>query len=172
MVIGFFGVAIMGVVASFWEVDTAYWIIGLVLFGLGLFLGFIAAPATTAVMSSLSEARAGIGSAMNTVGRMISGSIGVAIIGSILSTVYASSFREAASTVTALPAELVETASDSVGVAVTIASQLPPEVGNTLTTLARQSFMDGWQVTALITCGISIIGALVMLKFMPAKQEE
>jgi hypothetical protein len=172
MVTGFIGVAIMGIVASFWEVDTAYWIIGLVLFGLGLFLGYIAAPATTAVMSSLSEARAGIGSAMNTVGRMISGSIGVAIIGSILSTVYASSFKEVASTISTLPAELVETASDSVGVAVTVASQLPPEVGDTLTTLARQSFMDGWQVTALITCGISIIGAIVIYSFMPPRDEQ
>jgi len=169
MVTGFLGTAIMGVLASFWEVNTSYWIIGLVLFGLGLFLGYIAAPATTAVMSSLSEARAGIGSAMNTVGRMISGSIGVAIIGSILSTVYGSSFKEAASAISILPSELVETASDSVGVAVTVASQLPAEIGDTLTTLARQSFMDGWQVTALITCGISIIGALAMLKFMPPK---
>jgi hypothetical protein len=172
MVTGFIGVAIMGVLASFWQVDTAYWIIGLVLFGLGLFLGYIAAPATTAVMSSLSEARAGIGSAMNTVGRMISGSIGVAIIGSILSTVYASSFKEAASTIATLPAELVETASDSVGVAVAVASQLPPEAGDTLTTLARQSFMDGWQVTALITCGISIIGAIVIYSFMPSRDEQ
>ena len=171
MFTGFLGVAIMGVLASFWKIDTAYWIIGLVLFGFGLFLGYIAAPATTAVMSSLSEARAGIGSAMNTVGRMISGSIGVAIIGSILSTVYASSFKEAASTITALPAELVQKASDSVGVAVTVASQLQPEVGTTLTSIARQSFMDGWQVTALITCGISIIGALTMLKFMPSASE-
>ncbi|MFC1947753.1 MFS transporter [Chloroflexota bacterium] len=172
MVTGFIGVAIMGLLAAFWKVDTAYWIIGLVLFGLGLFLGYIAAPATTAVMTSLSEARSGIGSAMNTVGRMISGSIGVAIIGSILSTVYASSFKEAASTISMLPSELVETASDSVGVAVTVASQLPPEIGDILTTLARQSFMDGWQVTALITCGISIIGAIVMLKYMPSRQPE
>jgi len=170
MVTGFVGVSIMAVLASFWKVDTAYWIIGLVLFGFGLFLGYIAAPATTAVMSSLSEARAGIGSAMNTVGRMISGSIGVAIIGSILSTVYASSFKDVASTISTIPAELVETASDSVGVAVTIAGQLPQEVGELLTGIARQSFMDGWQVTALITCGISIIGAIVMLKFMPPKQ--
>jgi DHA2 family multidrug resistance protein-like MFS transporter len=103
---------------------------------------------------------------------MVSGSIGVAIIGSILSTVYASSFKEAASTISMLPAELVGTASDSVGVAVTVAAQLPPEVGDVITGIARQSFMDGWQVTALVTCGISIVGALTMLKFMPAKQED
>ncbi len=172
MVAGFSGVAIMGVLASFWEVGTAYWNIGLVLFGLGLFLGYVAAPATTAVMSSLSESRAGVGSAMNTVGRMISGSIGVAIIGSILSTIYASSFEEAASAISSLSSELVKTASDSVGVAIMVASQLPPQDADVLTGIARQSFMDGWQVTALITCGISIIGALVMLKFMPPKQAD
>jgi hypothetical protein len=169
MVTGFIGAAAMGALASFWEVETAYWIIGLVLFGFGFFLGYIAAPATTAVMSSLSEARAGIGSAMNTVGRMISSSIGVAIIGSILSTIYASSFKEMVSIVPGLPSELIEAASDSVGVAVVVASQLPTEVGDVLAEIARQSFMDGWQVTAFITCGISIIGALIMLKFMPPR---
>lgn len=171
IVAGFIGVAVMGALASFWEVDTAYWQLGLILAGFGFFLGYIAAPATTAVMSSLSEARAGVGSAMNTVSRMISGSIGVAVIGSILSTIYGSSFKEAASAIQGLPAEVMEAASDSVGVAVTAAAQLPPRAGEMLAGIARQSFMDGWQVTALITCGLSIAGALIVLKFMPARQD-
>ncbi|MBN2238372.1 MAG: DHA2 family efflux MFS transporter permease subunit [Dehalococcoidales bacterium] len=169
---GFAGTAIMGALASFWEVSTDFWIIGLVLFGFGFFLGYIAAPATTAVMGSLSEERAGIGSAMNTVSRMISGSIGVAIIGSILGTVYSSSFKEAVSVIQGLPVAFTEAASDSVGVAVTLAGQLPPEAAETVTGIARQSFMDGWQVTSLITCGLSIVGAILISRIMPSRQSQ
>jgi len=121
IVMGFIGTAIMGALAAFWQVDTVYWQLGLILFGLGFFLGYIAAPATDAVMGSLSETRAGIGSAMNTVGRMVAGAIGVATIGSVLSTVYSSSFTKAVSAIPELPEEIASAASDSVGVAVTVA---------------------------------------------------
>ena len=171
IVLGFIGVAIMGALAAFWQVDTAYWQLGLILFGLGFFLGYIAAPATDAAMGSLSEARAGIGSAMNTVGRLVAGSIGVATIGSALGTVYSSSFQKAAAAISELPAEVIDTASDSVGVAVTIAQQLPSGLANNLAMIAKDSFMDGWQVMAFVTCGISVIGAIVILKFMPPRHE-
>lgn len=171
IVIGFIGTAIMGALAAFWQVETSYWQLGLILFGFGFFLGYIAAPATDAVMGSLSEARAGIGSAMNTVGRMIAGSIGVAIIGSTLSTVYSSSFEKASAAINGLPTEIMEAASDSVGVAVTVAQQLPANLGDALIQIANESFMDGWQVMAFITCGISVIGAIIILKFMPPRHE-
>jgi hypothetical protein len=31
--------------------------------------------------------------------------------------------------------------------------------------------MDGWQVTAFVACGISIVGAFIMLRFMPPRHE-
>jgi hypothetical protein len=37
--------------------------------------------------------------------------------------------------------------------------------------IAKTSFMDGWQVMALISGGISIIGALCTIKFMPSRHE-
>jgi hypothetical protein len=171
VVFGFIGVAIAGALAAFWQVDTAYWQVGLILFGLGLFLGYIAAPATDAVMGSLPEARAGIGSAINTVGRLIAGSIGVATIGSALSTVYSSSFEKAAATIPGLPEEITNAASDSVGVAVTVAQQLPASLADALAGIAKESFMDGWHVMAFFTCGISVVGAIIILKFMPPRHE-
>jgi len=169
IIMGFIGTAIAGALAAFWQVETAYWQLGAVFFGLGFFLGYIAAPATDAVMGALSEAKAGIGSAMNTVSRMVAGAIGVAVIGSALSTVYSSSFSKAVAAIPDLPAEIVEAASDSVGTAVTIAQQLPAPLSDTLAQIAKESFMDGWQVMALVTCGMSIIGAIVILKFMPPR---
>jgi hypothetical protein len=66
----------------------------------------------------------------------------------------------------------MKTASDSVGAAETIAAQLPAGSGDALALAAKSSFMDGWQQMAFVTCGISIIGAFVILKFMPAQRQK
>lgn len=171
IVTGFAGTAVIGALASFWEVNTAYWQIGAMFFGLGFFLGYIAAPATDAVMGALPEARAGVGSAMNTVSRLVAGSIGVAALGAVLSTIYSSSFERAASAIAGLPADVAEAASDSVGAAVTIAAKLPPGLGDAVARAARESFMDGWQIMAFFTCGMSVIAALLILRFMPPRHE-
>jgi len=168
---GFVGTATMGALASFWQADTAYWQIGAVFFGLGFSLGYIAAPATDAVMGALPEARAGIGSALNTVSRLVAGSIGVAVLGAMLSTIYSSSFEKAASTIEGLPSGITEAASDSVGAAVIIGGDLPPAVGDALSHAARESFMDGWQVMAFFTCGLSMIAVVLILRFMPPRHE-
>ncbi len=144
--IGFIGTVAMLVLASFWQIETAYWQLGLIFFWLGFSLGYVAAPATDVVMSALPEAKAGIGSAMNTVSRMVAGAIGVAALGTALSSIYSSSFKEATSSIPGLPPEVMEAASDSVGVAVTIAEKLPPSIGEPLVQAAKNSFMDGWQV--------------------------
>jgi DHA2 family multidrug resistance protein-like MFS transporter len=100
---------------------------------------------------------------------MVAGAIGVAVIGSALSTVYSSSFGKAVAAIPQLTTEIVEAASDSVGTAVTIAQQLPSPLNETLAQIAKESFMDGWQVMAFVTCGLSIVGAIVILKFMPPR---
>jgi EmrB/QacA subfamily drug resistance transporter len=112
MLVGFLGIAAVGAIASFWEVNTVYWQLGVVFACLGFSLGYVAAPASDAVMGALPEARAGVGSAMNTVSRMFSGSLGVAVLGSILSSIYSSSFNRAISGIPGVPHEIIGPASD------------------------------------------------------------
>jgi len=166
---GFTGAAAVAVITSFWEVGTVYWVIGLVLFGIGFFLGNIAAPAADAVMGALPEERAGIGSAMNSSSRIIAGSLGIAVLGTTLSDIYTSSFEKATASFPGIPSNVLEAAGDSVGAAVTIADKLPGGAGELLAQTARTSFMDGWQVMAFVTCGLCVVGALVILKYMPSR---
>lgn len=168
--LGFILLTATVIVAALWQVDTAYWQVGAVFFGLGFFLGYIAAPATDAIMSALPEARAGIGSAMNSVSRMVAGALGIAIIGSVLNSVYRSSFDDAASTIPTLPPDVASAARDSVGAAVTIADKLPPALGEPLAAVARESFMDAWQVMAIVSGYIAITGAFFVFKYMPARR--
>jgi hypothetical protein len=58
-------------------------------FGLALAMGWVMAPATEAVVGAVPAAKSGVASATNTVARMVSGALGVAVIGSLVSSLYA-----------------------------------------------------------------------------------
>ena len=169
LIIGFVASAAFLTLTAFWDVQTAYWIIGLATFGIGFSLGYIAAPATNAIMGALPDAQSGVGSAMASVCRMVAGSIGVAVMGSILGTVYASSFTNAAASVAGLSPQIIKSASDSVGTAIIISQQLPSDIAQTVASIARTSFMDGWKIMALASCAISVVAAVMIFRFMPAR---
>jgi EmrB/QacA subfamily drug resistance transporter len=57
-----------------------------VLIGLGI--GQTTAPSTTLIMTNVPVARAGVGSAVNDVSRELGGALGIAVLGSILSSAY------------------------------------------------------------------------------------
>ncbi len=168
MVSGFLGAVVMVVLASFWRVDTPYLQIGLILFGMGFFLGYIAAPAADAIMGAIPRARAGIGSGMNSVTRMVAGAIGVAALGSVINSVYASSFDRASAGL-ALAPQIAAAARDSVGAGIMTAASLPGELGITVARIARQSFMDSFQAMAIVSAIIVGLGAVVALLAMPDK---
>src|SRR5919112_1725928 len=72
-----------------YQVDTSEDYILLTGFIMGGGVGLAMAPATEAIMGSLSPAKAGIGSAMNDVVREVGGTLGVAVLGSMLASTYA-----------------------------------------------------------------------------------
>ena len=107
-------------------VDTSDRQIALALATMGAGVGLAMAPATEAIMGSLPAAKAGIGSAMNDVVREVAGTLGIAVLGSLLASAYASGMGGA---VTGLPGESAEAATDSVGAAHAVAGQVGGSVG-------------------------------------------
>src|SRR5215469_6201388 len=59
----------------------------MVLYGLGM--GLTSAPATESIMGAISRRKAGVGSAVNDSTRLVGGTLGVAVIGSVYASVYA-----------------------------------------------------------------------------------
>ena len=129
-------------------------------------MGNIMAPATDSVMGAVSEAKAGIASAMNDVARQTGGAIGVAIIGSTFASVYLSRVEEG---LAGLPAEAAEVASESVGAAVRVAASLPAEVGEQVLAVAGQAFTDALGIGAAVGACVVFAGALCVLRFLPAQ---
>ena len=71
-----------------WTPTTHELIVAGTLFVLAASLANVMAPATGTVMSAVPEAKAGVGSAMNDLLRQLGGALGVAVIGSVMNTIY------------------------------------------------------------------------------------
>ena len=126
---GLAGVGALLATTLAWSPDMAYWPLGLWFFGAALSIGWIMGPATDAVMGAVPEEKSGVASAMNDVARQVAGALGVAVIGSLVGSLYATRVEDATS---GLPAEQAAAASDSVGAAVAIAERLPEGAGTAL----------------------------------------
>ena len=173
LAVAFIGAAIVLIIMSLLKIESLYWQLGTEFVFLGLCLGSISATIADTIMGSLPKARAGIGSAVNTTFQMIAGSIGVAVLGGILSSIYKGHFLDSATTISGLPEQVVQKASDSVGIAISIANsgQLPENLANLLSQAAKQSFMDGWSIILITSGTIFVIGAMVVLKFLRSRQD-
>lgn len=154
------------VTITFWQPDTDYWIVGLTFFIMAFGMGNLMAPSTDSVMGAVPEANAGIASAMNDVTRQVAGAFGVAVIGSVINTVYSGRMGEA---VAGLPPEAAEAASDSVGAASQIASTLPAEVVGGLADSANMAFTDALGIAVLVAAGVAVTGSVLIARFMPAR---
>jgi EmrB/QacA subfamily drug resistance transporter len=162
-------VAVVLVVVSRWDVATPDWAIVITLFALALAMANVMAPATDAVMGAVPEAKAGIGSAMNDLVRQMGGALGVAVIGSIMNTVYRGQMADVVAGLP-LPAAAAQAAGDSVGAATTIAAQLGP-AGLGLGDAARLAWVDALGVAGPVAATIALATAFLVARFMPARHE-
>jgi hypothetical protein len=114
-------------------------------------------------MGSLPRARAGIGSAMNDVVREVGGTLGVAVLGSLLASAYGSGMDGATA---GLPPEAASAAGDSVGAAHQVAAQTGAA---DLVVAANGAFIDAMSSTAGVAAAIAVAGALIAALFLPAR---
>ena len=151
----------------FWDVNTSYLMIGPVVALIALGVGMVVAPSSEAVMGAVEQAKAGIGSAMNDVTQMLASALSIAVIGTVMYAIYAATLGDAAAS---LPAEARDAVRDSIGAAVQTAATLPEAEGIALSSAARASFTDALGLAVLIGSGFTLLGVVIVAKFMPAIQ--
>src|SRR5579864_5208088 len=160
-----------GWVAATTSATTSYGIIAaqMVLYGLGL--GLTSAPATESIMGAISRTKAGVGSAVNDSTRLVGGTLGVAVIGSVSASVYGS--RLTAMLPAGVPAPIVSLAHQSVGAAYTAAGTLTagghPALAGALQLAAMNAFLRGLTIGCLVAGGVAAAGALLAAVFLPAQ---
>jgi EmrB/QacA subfamily drug resistance transporter len=171
MVVGF-------LMNSFFEVDTAYWYVALSIGLIGTAMGMSMTPATNSIMGALPPEKAGIGSATNDVTRQVGGTLGVAVLGAILSKKYATQLGASLDT---LPVKvqdhigpvrtLLET---SVDAAVKLSEKAraqgaPDEYVNDVIGFARQAFVEGQSFAYLVAASTACVGLIITVIWLPAR---
>ena len=158
-------------VAGVITAHTTYTVIALqmVLYGVGM--GFTSAPATESIMGAVSIHKAGVGSAVNDSTRLLGGTLGVAVIGSVYASLYGS--RLTAGLPPRLPSGLAAVAHQSVGAAVAVANRLRAaglhQAGAAVHRAAFDAFLHGISVGCLVAGAAAVVGALVAVAFLPAQ---
>jgi EmrB/QacA subfamily drug resistance transporter len=156
-------------VAATTGVTTPYWgkvVIAMALMAAGL--GLTTGPATDAIMGAVPRGKAGAGSAVNDTTREVGGTLGVAIVGSVLNSAYGS---HVLSGLTALgaPAAAGHLAGQSVVAGMNVAARFPAPVRDAALAAVRSAFMTGLHRGSLVAAGTTLAGALVALAFVPAR---
>jgi EmrB/QacA subfamily drug resistance transporter len=153
------------------SVSTSYATIAaqMVLYGIGM--GFTSAPATEAIMGVVPMHKAGVGSAVNDTTRLLGGTLGVAVIGSVYASTYAS--RISSVLPAHLPGPLSHAAHRSAGAALTVAAHLGAAGHTGLAAAvhgaAATAFIHGLSVGCLVAGGVAAAGALLAAAFLPAQ---
>ncbi|MBO0816004.1 MAG: MFS transporter [Actinobacteria bacterium] len=163
---GFYGWAAATISAT-----LAYGIIAAQMVAYGLGLGLTSAPATESIMGAIPRAKAGVGSAINDATRLIGGTLGVAVIGSVYASVYAS--RLTATMPAAVPGRAAAIAHQSVGAAYAAAAKIAalghPALGQALQHASTNAFLRGLTIGALVAGGAAALGAVLAVLFLPAQ---
>ncbi len=137
---------------------STYWLLlgGLVPLGVGMALA--TTPATTAIVSSLPQAKQGVASAVNDLAREVGGALGIAVLGSALTGRYQAGVADATAH---LPANLAGHAEDALPAALAIADRIGPQ-GASLASSAQAAFVDGLGL-ALVIAAASVAAAAVFV---------
>jgi len=141
----------------------------MVVYGLGM--GLTSAPATESIMGAVRPEQAGVGSAVNDSTRLLGGTLGVAVVGSV----YASLYRHKldSSLPGGLPHALSSLAHQSIGGAFGVSAQVRQGGHNALADAIRNTaiaaFDHGMTVGCLVAAAAAAIGAVLAATFLPAQ---
>ncbi|MER5638524.1 MFS transporter [Kitasatospora sp. NPDC002227] len=156
VVIGFLGYTLLGV-------STPIWVLVVLGFVMGAGMAHVMPPATVAIMGALPREKAGAGSAVNNTFRQVGGSLGVAVLGAVLSTVYRDGVSDHLSQ---LPAGLRDKAGESLEGTLAIANATH---NTALVRPAEDAFIHAMHVVAGLSAGITALGVLLAWFLLPGR---
>ena len=147
------------ILAALTSVSSGYWFAAIWISVTGLGLGFALPTAMDAAMGALSTERSGAGSALIMTLRQVGGTIGVAILGTILASSYRSGL-----VVSGLPASAAGAARGSVSAGVAVATKLDSP---SLLRSVQTAFVQGMDAMLWVCAGVALLGIVLTLALLP-----
>ncbi len=129
-------------------------------------MAFLMPAASEAIVSSVPPSKAGVGSAVNDTTREVGGALGIAIMGSVLASVYRDDID---ADLAGLPEPAAELAREGIGGTFRVVQ----ETGAIeLLDPARNAFMSGMTVAFIVAGCVSLVTAAVIALRYPAREDE
>jgi DHA2 family multidrug resistance protein-like MFS transporter len=161
---------------AFISADAPVWFLVIVGVVFGFGLGNTIAPSTTRMTLATPPERSGAGSAVQNTVRQVGAVFGVAILSSVVGTVYSNNIGPLLEG-RGLPPEALSAATDSIGGTNEVADRLaasgavPASTIEQLRQVANESFMPALHTAAFVSAGLLVIAIAVILLRLPAKAE-
>ena len=149
------------------DVDVPYLQVAAQMVLLGGGLGLTTAPATDSIMGVVRPEQAGAGSAVNDATRQVGGTLGVAVVGSIFSTLYIRHLSDS-EILRAAPDPAQATAREGLAQGLQVAAQSPPSVSAAVRDTVSDAFMAGLHAGCLTAAAVCLVGAFFVLAVLPA----
>ncbi|MGU3432663.1 MFS transporter [Actinomycetes bacterium M1A6_2h] len=146
-------------------------LVSMVLMGLGL--AIVQGPATESIMSSVSLDEAGAGSAVNDTTREVGGTLGVAVLGSIMASIYATNVGPKIDAVpdSLMNAEQKNFARETAISVIEIRKAPTPAMFDgakaDLIYSLKAAALQGFQLASHVTVGASLLCAVAVAAFLP-----
>ncbi|MBY3987811.1 MFS transporter [Rhodococcus fascians] len=177
-----FGLIVMSIgmfIAGQVEVETPYLgpvVVSMILMGLGL--AIVQGPATESIMSSVTLDEAGAGSAVNDTTREVGGTLGVAVLGSIVASIYTT---KVGPRIDAIPDAIMEPyqkafARETVVSVIEIVKAPTNPIFATqkaeLVYAMKAASLEGFQLASFVTVGAAMACAIAVALFLPWRRPE
>jgi MFS transporter, DHA2 family, multidrug resistance protein len=158
MAVGFVGYLTATATSPIWLLLLAFLI-------QGVGMAFVNPAATESIMSSVPREQAGVGAAVGNTVRQVGGALGVAILGTVLSSVYRNQID---SHLGVLPPATRHTASESVAATYGVAEKVGPSAAPIIPH-ANDAFINAMHWAAAGSLVIGLLGALVVAIYLPGR---
>jgi len=166
-------VGLLVVAAGLWSISgasitTTYGeaVVGMTMLGVGA--GLVFPAGVGAVMGSLPSEHTGVGSGTNGTSVQIGGALGVAVVGSLLSTRYEHRMTSMLAPYR-IPHTIEQTILGSLGGALGVAGHLGGATGALLSNLARSAFISGMDLGLSVAAAVAVAGAALALFALPSR---
>jgi hypothetical protein len=137
---------------------------GLALVGIGA--GLVIPPSTASVMGSLPRGHTGVGGATNGTFLQVGGALGVAVIGSLLSSRYQDRLTGALAPYH-LPSALEQAAHGTLGSALAVAHHVGGTIGIQIARAAHAAFMSGMDLGLFTAAVVALAAAVIAFATLP-----
>jgi EmrB/QacA subfamily drug resistance transporter len=151
-------------------VDSGFLTVGIAFALIGSGMGVAVAPASNAIVGTLSADKVGAGSGLRSMVQLLGGSFGVAIVGSLATTAYRSDIHTAlAGPLRRVPAGARQAIANQIGDAVGVAGRLPHGLGRATRQAANHAFVSGLHLAALVGVAVMVVSTLAAAVYVPSR---